>query len=84
MAKQVTVYTMVYCPHCMRAKNLLKRKNIPFSEIDITEDTAKREEAEKRYGWMTVPMVVIGDQFIGGDDELVELERKGELDRLLK
>ena len=81
--KQVTIYTTHNCPHCTRAKDLLKIKGIPFQEIDLTDDPYKREEAEKRYGWMTVPIIVIGDRCIGGAQELYQLERKGELGQLL-
>lgn len=77
--KQVTIYTTRYCPHCERAKDLLKRKKIPFREIDVTDDSEKRREAEERYGWMTVPIIVIGDQCIGGAQELYALEREGKL-----
>lgn len=83
MPKPVTVYTTQHCPHCLRAKGLLKRKGISFQEIDVTEDSKKREEAEARYGWMSVPIIVIGDKLVGGADELFELERKGELASLI-
>ena len=83
MPKPVTIYTTHYCPHCQRAKDLLKRKNISYQEIDITDDEKKREEAEKRTGWMTVPMIFIGDEFIGGADELYALEKSGNLDKKL-
>ena len=79
MPKKVIIYTTQCCPHCLRAKSLLKRKNIPFQEIDVAEDDKTRREVVKKYGWMTVPIIVMGDQFIGGADELYELERKGEL-----
>ena len=82
MATPVTVYTTRACPHCHRAKDLLKRKGIPFQEIDVTEDPKKRGEAEERYGWMSVPIIVIGDQCIGGADELSRMERTGELDKI--
>ena len=62
MPKQATIYTTRYCPHCRRAKKFLKSKNIPFVEMDITEDQAKREEIEKRTGWMTVPLIFIGEE----------------------
>lgn len=74
-----TVYTTQSCPHCARAKDLLKRKGIPFQEIDLTDDREKRREAEERYGWLTVPLIVIGDKCIGGARELYELEQRGEL-----
>lgn len=83
MTKPVTVYTTRACPHCTRAKELLKRRGIPFKEIDVTEDAQKRKEAEERYGWMTVPIVVIGDKCIGGANELYELDRTGELSQYL-
>ena len=83
MPKTVTVYTTRACPHCARAKDLLRRNGVQFKEIDVTEDPKKRQEAEERYGWMTVPLIVIGDQFIGGADELHQLERTGKLNQYL-
>ena len=80
MKKKVTVYTTQYCPHCRRAKDLLRSRNIPFQEIDIAEDSKTRNEIEKKTGWMTVPMIFIGEEFIGGADELYALDAKGQLD----
>ena len=77
--KQVTIYTTRNCPHCTRAKDLLKCRGISFLEIDVTEDKKKREEVKERYGWMTVPIIVIGDKCIGGAQELYEMDRRGEL-----
>ena len=82
--KKVTVYTTEYCPYCHRAKALLTRKKIDFQEVDITHDDAKREELEKKTGCMTVPMIFIGDEFIGGSDDLHALEQAGKLDEKLK
>ncbi len=84
MSKQVTIYTTTYCPFCTRAKNLFKQKNIAFKEVDITNDTEAREKIEIKTGWMTVPMIFIGDEFIGGSDELYELNASGKLDAKLK
>ena len=83
MPKSVKVYTTSYCPYCARAKQILSAKGVAFEEIDVTEDDQKRQEAQDRYGWMTVPMVVIGDKFIGGAEELADLDRKGKLNTLL-
>jgi glutaredoxin 3 len=80
--KSVTVYTTQACPHCARAKDLLRRKKIPFQEIDVSQHPEKRKEAEERYGWMTVPIIVIGEKCIGGAQELYELEKRGELESL--
>ena len=84
MPKPVTIYTTNHCPHCVRAKSLLKNKKVAFQEVDVTEDDAVRSKIEQRTGWMTVPMIFIGDDFIGGADELYALDSKGELDKKLK
>jgi glutaredoxin 3 len=83
MSKSVIIYTTEYCPHCHRAKMLLERKKIKFQEIDITNDEQTRNEIEKRTGWMTVPMIFIGEEFIGGADDLYALEASGNLDKKL-
>lgn len=84
MPKQVTVYTTQYCPYCMRAKNLLKSKGIAFQEVDLTNDQMKRDELSEKTGCMTVPMIFIGDEFIGGSDDLHDLEAEGKLDQKVK
>lgn len=81
--KNVTIYTTQYCPHCSRAKNILKMKNVFFQEVDLTNDDKRREELQDETGWMTVPMIFIGEKFIGGADDLVELDSQGKLDGLL-
>ena len=82
--KPVRIYTTSNCPFCTRAKNLLKSKNIPFQEIDVTNDPAARDKIAEQTGWMTVPMIFIGDEFVGGSDDLDALARSGELDKKLK
>lgn len=79
MPKPVTIYTTQSCPHCVRAKALLKRKGIAFREVDLTDNEAQRAEMEKKTGWMSVPIIFIGEKFIGGADELYEIDRKGNL-----
>lgn len=79
MPKKVTVYTTQYCPYCTRAKNLLKTRGIAFEEIDLSNDEKKREEIQKKTGWSTVPMIFIGDEFVGGSDDLHALDAKGQL-----
>lgn len=82
--KKVIIYTTDYCPHCHRAKRLLQSKHIPFQEIDVTNDQAIRDEIEEKTGHMTVPIIFIGEEFIGGADELYALEDAGKLDAKLK
>jgi glutaredoxin 3 len=80
----VTVYVSDWCPYCQRAKSLLKQKNVVFNEINVEEDEASREQMMMRSKRRTVPQIFIGDKHIGGCEELYELERSGELDRLIQ
>lgn len=82
--KSIILYTTTYCPHCFRAKKLLETKKIVFKDIDITNDDATRDQIQEKTGWMTVPMIFIGDDFIGGADELFALDSSGDLDKKLQ
>jgi glutaredoxin 3 len=58
---------------------LLKSKNVPFQEIDVTNDPAMRQEITRRSGQRTVPQIFIGEESIGGFMELKALSDRGEL-----
>ena len=80
----VTVYVSDWCPYCQRARGLLAQKNVEFSEINIEDDAKLREEMIARSNRRTVPQIFIGDRHVGGCDDLFELDRSGELDRLIQ
>ncbi|MEA2907073.1 MAG: glutaredoxin 3 [Alphaproteobacteria bacterium] len=81
---QVEIYTTRYCPYCLAAKALLKRKAIAFIEIDVGgEPELRRKMVKRANGGYTVPQIFIGATHVGGSDELHELERYGRLDALL-
>ncbi|MGC1522360.1 MAG: glutaredoxin 3 [Steroidobacteraceae bacterium] len=80
----VTVYMSEWCPYCRRARDLLTGKNVKFSEINVEDDLKFREEMIARSNRRTVPQVFIGDKHVGGCDDLFDLDRRGELDRLLQ
>ncbi len=75
----VTVYTTRFCAYCVRAKRLLDKRDIPYEEIRLDRDHERRMELARQTGWRTVPMIFIGEEFIGGSDELHALDRSGEL-----
>jgi len=82
--KPVRIYTTTYCGFCVRAKELLKTKGIPFDEIDVTGDDAAREKlVEMAGGLRTVPQIFIGDTHVGGYTDLAKLDREGKLDPML-
>ena len=80
----VQIYTTRYCPYCVAAKALLKRKGAAYNEIDVGGSLERREEMVQRTnGRMTVPQIFIGAMHVGGNDDLQALERAGKLDALL-
>lgn len=81
--KPVQIYTTPSCPYCHRAKRLLQRKNVPYEEIDVAGDDAAREMLVQRTGERTVPQIFIGDEHVGGSDELHALDAQGKLDAML-
>ncbi|MEM1380362.1 MAG: glutaredoxin 3 [Pseudomonadota bacterium] len=83
MAK-VTIYTKVMCPFCVRAMGLLKKKNAEITEIPAAFDAEKKQEMiERSNGRKTFPQIFIGDEHIGGCDDLLALDREGKLDEKL-
>ena len=82
---RVRMYATAACPYCQAAARLLARKGIADVEtVRVDLEPARREEMERRSGQRTVPQIWIGDRHVGGCDELVALERAGELDALLE
>ena len=80
----ITVYTTRVCPYCVSAKRLLTKKGARFTEIDVSNDPARREEMVKLAGGrMTVPQIFIGSHHVGGFDDLYALDVAGKLDPLL-
>jgi glutaredoxin 3 len=80
----VVIYTRDYCFYCESAKELLHRKNIDFTEIDVTGNRERRAEMVARAnGRTTLPQIFVGSTHVGGCDDLYALEEEGRLDLLL-
>jgi glutaredoxin 3 len=81
----VEIYTRPFCPYCHRALQLLTAKGVDFREIDdaYADAAKKRAMVERAGGGSTFPQIFIGERHVGGCDELMALERRGELDGLL-
>ena len=81
---KVEIYTWQYCPFCIRAKSLLKKKNINFTEYKIDGDEDSRAlMTERADGRRTLPQIFIDNEGIGGCDDLYTLENENKLDELL-
>ena len=82
MAK-VTIYTRPFCGYCARALKLLGDKGADFTEVEAGMDPKLRQEMMDRSGRTTFPQIFVGEQHIGGCDDMVALDRAGKLDALL-
>ena len=83
MSADVTLYTTKFCPYCIRARNFLQDKGIAYQDIAVDHDPQLRREMMQRSGRNTVPQIWIGEQHIGGCDDMLLLERQGRLNELL-
>ena len=78
------MYTAHWCPYCARARSLLGDKGVAVEEIDVDAVPGARAEMLARSGRNTVPQIFIGDEYVGGADELDDLDTAGRLDPMLK
>ena len=82
---EIEIYTQYGCPYCARAMQLLSRKGAAFNEIDAPHGSAERAASKERSGGRTsVPQIFIDGRHVGGCDDLMALDAKGQLDQLLQ
>ena len=82
---KIEIYTTLFCPFCIRAKQLLDSKGVMYYETDVTARLSLRKAMTERAGGRTsVPQIFIDGQHIGGCNDLLAVERSGQLDRLLQ
>ncbi|CAF2382994.1 unnamed protein product [Rotaria sp. Silwood2] len=86
----VVVFSKSYCPYSSKAKNILSKykldNNYHVLELDHLSSKADQYQNElgKLTGAHTVPRVFINGKCIGGGDDTMALERRGDLERLLR
>ena len=84
-SRKIEIYTTMFCPFCVRAKQLLDSKQVMYDETDVTAKLSLRKTMTNRAnGRTSVPQIFIDGQHVGGCDDLVALEKSGQLDRLLQ
>lgn len=84
LVKEVEIYTSPLCGFCHAAKRLLTSKDVNFAEVDIAVQPERRAEMVQRTnGGRTVPQIFIGEEHVGGCDDLFALEHAGKLDTML-
>jgi glutaredoxin 3 len=82
--KKIDIYTTNHCPFCVKAKSLLNRKNIKFSEIDVSNNEALREKmSAMANGARSVPQIFADNIHIGDCEKIYKLDNEKKLDALL-
>jgi len=80
----VTIYTTRFCPFCVAAKRLLESLGVePIERALESDDELRQRLSKENGGWSTVPMIFIGDRFVGGFEDLQQLHREGRLEPML-
>ncbi|OEF95781.1 glutaredoxin 3 [Desulfuribacillus alkaliarsenatis] len=82
--KEVTIYIKSYCPYCKKALALLESKGVELKIVDAMEEPELFEKIKEQTGSRTVPQIFIGDEFVGGCDDVHALDSTGQLDAKLK
>jgi glutaredoxin 3 len=78
-AKRIVVYTTEPCARCIKAKDLLRRHDLDFEEVNLVKDPVGRKELVAFTGQMTFPQIIIGHEPLGGLDDLEEAAQSGRL-----
>jgi glutaredoxin 3 len=82
--KKIEIYTTNHCPFCVKAKSLLNKKGIKFTETDVSNDEALREKmSATANGARSVPQIFADNVHIGDCDKIHKLEQEKKLDKLL-
>ena len=74
------MYVKTGCPYCERAMEIiLKELKCSLHLVDISDQPDLKEMIKRNHGHHTVPAIYIGDEFIGGCDDLVKLIKTGDI-----
>ena len=80
----VKMFSTHSCPFCIRAKALLRERGVDtIDDVRIDEQPELRRTMIELTGRTTVPQIFIGATHVGGCDDLMALDRRGELVPLL-
>jgi glutaredoxin 3 len=79
----ITMYTTDNCSKCVGAKALLTRRGISYEEINLAKDPDGRAQLQARTGMLTFPQIMIGDETVGGFEDLIAADRQGRLKSLV-
>lgn len=78
---KIKLYTKTYCPYCRAALRILDYLKIEYDNVDVMENYEEYKDLANKNNHLTVPLIFIGEEFIGGYDELDFLYESGDLNK---
>ena len=84
--EEIVVVGMSQNPYCKKARKHLEERKTSFTYLEYgsyLKQWNRRLSLKMWLGWPTFPMVFVRGQFIGGYDNLLSLEKSGELQEIL-
>ena len=81
---QVKIYTKSSCPACDLAKQILNQKGVSFEEFVLDDKPEELKALIDKTNMKTVPQIFINDHLIGGCSDMIDLDKKNQLDILLQ
>jgi glutaredoxin 3 len=79
---EITIYTSPTCGYCHQVKQLLSSEGIEYKEVDVIDNPEVRDEIVEKTGHMTLPIIMNGEELIGGYDDLAKLHADGKFAEL--
>ena len=80
----VKIYTKSSCPACDLAKQILNHKGVSFEEFIMDDNPEELKSLIEKTNMRTVPQIFINDHLIGGCSDMIDLDKKNQLDILLQ
>ena len=82
---KIEVFSSPGCDYCRLAKDLLERKGVPYTDLDLAADPKNRQELLRRLPRIkAIPQIFVDGEHIGGYEDLCLLADQGLLQKFAK
>ncbi|KAF7840271.1 monothiol glutaredoxin-S17 [Senna tora] len=71
------------CGFSRKVVDILRQENVHFESFDILSDEEVRQGLKVYSNWSSYPQLYIKDELIGGSDIVLEMQKSGELKKVL-
>ncbi len=66
---KIIVFSTPTCIYCNTAKRYFHKRNIRFTDVDVSRDSSAARDMQRRTGQMGVPVILINNYPIVGFDK---------------